>query len=140
MLMQETAYAVSPGPFIAQAIFSPSDFLTSFDLTSLAFSRGSPTCSMHLCGCLVCQYLAVFLMVDLQSSWNSGSLGRLKSALLAEECMDTLLDILHFLTHLGILGCTCLRQSVGILRGMASTLWISLRVWNHLHRTYSSGP
>ena len=35
-------------------------------------------------------------MVGLQSSWKSGSLGRLKSALLAEECMDTLEDLLRF--------------------------------------------
>lgn len=60
-------------------------------------------------------------------------LGCLKSELCAEECMDTLEDLLCFQTHLGILGFPCLRQSIGILNGMASILWISSRVWNHLH-------
>ena len=50
----------------------------------------------------------------------------LKSAFLAEVCMDILDGLFHFQTHLRNLGCPCLRQSVPILRGMASTLWIYL--------------
>ena len=115
----------SPGAFIVQALLFPSDFLTSFDCTSLAFFQGSPFSSLNLCRYIVCQYLAVLMMVGLQSTWKPGTLRRQKSALLSEVCMDPLEDILHFQTHLGILGCTSLRESVGILRGMASTIWTS---------------
>ena len=81
------------------------------------------------------------MMLGLQSSWKvAGSLGHSKSALLSEECMDNLEVLLGFQTHLGILGCTCLRKSVGIFRGVALNLWISSRVWNHLHKTDSSDP
>ena len=64
----------------------------------------------------------------------------LKPPLLAEKCMDTLEGLLRFQTDLGLLGCPWLRQSVGILRGMASTLWISSTMCNHLHKTDFSGP
>ena len=46
---------VSPGPFIAQAMVFPSDLLTSFGRSSLAFFQGSRFSSLHLYGCLVCK-------------------------------------------------------------------------------------
>lgn len=99
---------VFPGPFIAQGIMSPLDFLTSFDHTRLVIFHDSPLSSLHLYGYLVCPNHAVLMMLGFPSSWKSGRLGHLKYALLSEEFMDTLEGLLCFQTHLGFLECTCL--------------------------------